>query len=903
MIREEHKFRENYFLYFYNKKALAKKTTTKNKRRKVTPLMQQYNQVKAKYPDAILLFRVGDFYETFGADAISTSQALGIVLTKRNNGGSDIELAGFPHHSMDLYLPRLIRAGFRVAICEQLEKPSKEKKIVKRGVTEVVTPGVAVDDKLLEHKKNNYLASIAFSKKDQIGLSFMDVSTGEFFVTEGNLTYADKLLQSFQPSEIILSKGKIKDFKKHFGDKFYSYTLDEWVFSRDYTREKLLEHFQVQTLKGFGIEELELAQIAAGATLHYLATTENNNLQHINSVSRMQADNYVWLDRFTIRNLELLYSPHETGIPLIRVLDKTVSPMGGRLLKKWVVLPLKSKTKIEARLDVVNYYLTHEEEAAEIELNIRLIGDLERLISKIPLGKINPREIVQLKKSLDSIEPIKAILSNSNNAYLQKLGDNLNPCKLLRQQIQKEIKADPPVNLTKGGVMADGVSEELDELRSIVKNSKDLLIEIQQTEAKRTGIDNLKIGFNNVFGYYLEVTNKYKNKGLVPDDWTRKQTLTNAERYITEELKKLEAKILGAEEKILVLEESLFQKLIFFVADYIQPVQHNANIIAQLDCLLSFAKVSKKNNYCRPELNDSFAIDIKEGRHPVIEQHLELGESYVPNDVFLDNETQQIIMITGPNMAGKSALLRQVALICLMAQMGCYVPAESAKIGIVDKVFTRVGASDNISSGESTFMVEMNETASIMNNISNRSLILLDEIGRGTSTYDGISIAWAITEYLHNNQIAKPKTLFATHYHELNELSNKFDRIKNFNIATKELGQKVIFLRKLIPGGSNHSFGIYVAKMAGMPKQIVKRAAHIMTQLEQKMVDNGQNTKSKDLENTLSQLSTESLQLSIFEAVDPLAGKLKTIIAEIDINSMTPIDCMMKLNELKKMLE
>ena len=865
--------------------------------------MQQYNQVKAKYPDAILLFRVGDFYETFGEDAITTSQALGIVLTKRNNGGSNIPLAGFPYHSMDLYLPRLIKAGFRVAICEQLEKPSKEKKIVKRGVTEVVTPGVAVDDKLLDHNKNNYLASIAFAKKDQMGLSFMDVSTGEFFVTEGSLAYADKLLQSFQPSEIILSKGKIKDFKNYFGDKFYTYTLDEWVFSTDYTREKLLEHFEVQNLKGFGVEELDIAQIAAGATLHYLATTENNNLQHINSISRMQADNYVWLDRFTIRNLELLYSPHETGIPLIRILDKTVSPMGGRLLKKWVVLPLKSQTKIESRLDVVNYYLTEEELTNEIELNIRLIGDLERLISKIPLGKINPREIVQLKRSLDSIEPIKAILEKSDHAYLQKLGDNLNPCKLLREQIQKELKEEPAVNLTKGGVMADGVSKDLDELRNIVKNSKDLLIEIQQSEAKSTGIDNLKIGFNNVFGYYLEVTNKYKNKGLVPEHWTRKQTLTNAERYITEELKKLESKILGAEEKILALELALFEKLIAFIADYIQPVQHNASIIAQLDCLLSFAKVAKKNNYCRPQLNDGFAIDIKAGRHPVIEQHLELGESYVPNDVFLDKETQQIMMITGPNMAGKSALLRQTALICLMAQMGCYVPAKSANIGIVDKVFTRVGASDNISSGESTFMVEMNETASIMNNISDRSLILLDEIGRGTSTYDGISIAWAITEYLHNNGNAKPKTLFATHYHELNELANKFDRIKNFNIATKELGQKVIFLRKLIPGGSNHSFGIYVAKMAGMPKQIVKRAAHIMTQLEQKMVDNGGDTQSKDLENTLSQLSTESLQLSIFEAVDPLAGKLKATIEEIDINSMTPIDCMMKLNELKKILE
>ena len=865
--------------------------------------MKQYAQVKSKYPDAILLFRVGDFYETFGEDAITASQVLGIILTKRNNGGSDVELAGFPHHSMDLYLPRLVRAGYRVAICEQLEKPSKEKKIVKRGVTELVTPGVAVDDKLLDHKSNNYLAAIAFAKKDNVGLAFLDISTGEFLVTEGDLAHADKLLQSFRPSEIILSKDRKKVFEKHFGDKFYTYALDEWIFSYDYTREKLLNHFKVQNMKGYGVEELELSQVAAGAALHYLATTENTNLKHINTVSRIQADRYVWLDRFTIRNLELLYSPHETGIPLIKILDKTVSPMGARLLKKWVVLPLKSKTAIEARLNVVDHFLQNDLLRASVEQQIRLIGDLERMISKVSLGKINPREVVQLKRALIALEPIKEKLAESGDEYLKKLSDGLNPCKALSDQIEKEILEDPPVNLNKGGVIADGVSEELDELRSIIKNSKALLIEIQQTEAKSTGIDNLKIGFNNVFGYYLEVTNKYKNKGLVPDHWTRKQTLTNAERYITEELKKLEAKILGAEEKILALEEELFQRLVFYISDYIQPIQHNANIIAQLDCLNAFALVAARHEYCRPKLNEGFTIDIKEGRHPVIEQHLPLGESYVPNDVYLDKEEQQIMMITGPNMAGKSAVLRQTALIALMAQMGSFVPAQSAELGIVDKVFTRVGASDNISSGESTFMVEMNETASIMNNISDRSLILLDEIGRGTSTYDGISIAWSIVEYLHNNENARAKTLFATHYHELNELANKFDRIKNFNIATKEVSQKVIFLRKLIPGGSNHSFGIYVAKMAGMPRSIVERATHILSQLEQKMIANGTENTKEEVENTLSQLSTESLQLSIFETVDETAGKLKEALINLELNSMTPIECMMKLNELKQMIE
>jgi len=884
---------------------LAKSSTkAKPKVKKVTPLMKQYFGVKAKHPEAILLFRVGDFYETFGEDAITASKVLNIILTARNNGGSKIELAGFPYHSMDTYLPKLVRAGYRVAICEQLEKPSKEKKIVKRGVTEIVTPGVTTDDNILDHKSNNYLASVAFGKKGQMGISFLDISTGEFLVSQGSLPYIDKLIQGFKPTEIIYSKDFHKQFEKEFGDKFYTFTLDEWVYMPDYTREKLLEHFKVKSLKGFGVEAMDLAQIAAGASLHYLATTENTNLKHINSIGRIHQEKYVWLDRFTIRNLELVYSNHESGVPLINILDKTISPMGARLLKKWVVLPLKSKEAIEARLDMVDYFHQNGEIKEEIETSIRQIGDLERLISKVPLGKIAPREIVQMKRALAVIHPMKFLLTGTQNTFLQKMGDGLNPCQKLKEQLSKWIKPEPPVNLAKGGVMADGINKELDELRHIVTNSEGILAEIRAREAKNTGIENLKIAFNNVFGYYLEVTNKYKNKGLVPENWVRKQTLTNAERYITEELKVLETKILSAQEKILALEQRLYDELVEAISGYIQPIQHNANIIAQLDCLLSFAKVAAKQNYCRPSINDGTAIEIKEGRHPVIEQQLELGESYVPNDVFLDSDTQQLMMITGPNMAGKSALLRQVALISLMAQMGSFVPAGSANLGIVDKVFTRVGASDNISSGESTFMVEMNETASIMNNISDRSLILLDEIGRGTSTYDGISIAWSIAEYLHNNGTARPKTLFATHYHELNELANKFDRIKNFNIATKEVGQKVIFLRKLVPGGSHHSFGIHVAKMAGMPRSIVERAAHILTQLEQKSVEGNENSEGiKANQADTQQISPDNYQLSIFETVDPALGKLKEQLQDLTINSMTPIECMMKLNELKQILE
>lgn len=866
--------------------------------------MQQYFQMKSKYPDAIMLFRVGDFYETFGEDAVKTSQALGIVLTKRNNGGSDIELAGFPYHAMDLYLPRLVRAGHRVAICDQLEKPSPQKKIVRRGVTEVVTPGVAVDDKLLDHQTNNYLASLAFGKREEVGMAFLDISTGEFLVCEGDLAYTDKLLQSLKPSEILFSKDRRKEFEKKFGDKFYTYALDEWVYTPDFTRQKLIDHFEVQNLKGFGIEEMELAPIAAGAIMHYLETTENKNLRHINAISRILPEKYVWLDRFTIRNLELLYSQHETGSPLIKVLDKTVSPMGSRLLKKWVVLPLRHKRPIEERLDIVAFFISHFDIAMELEQHIRQIGDLERLISKAPLGKINPREMMQLKRALIVIEPMKALLQSSELEPLAKIADGLNPCKTLRELIAAQVVEDPPVNLNKGGVIADGFSADLDELRRLINNSKDILLDIQQREIERTGISSLKVGFNTVFGYYLEVTNKYKDQA--PADWIRKQTLTNGERYITEELKDLETRILGAEDKILELESQLFEQLVFAVADYVQPIQHNAQLIARLDCLLAFARVAEKHKYCRPEINDGLVIDIKDGRHPVIEQQLPLGESYVPNDVLLDSEDQQILLITGPNMAGKSALLRQTALICLMAQMGSFVPATEARLGLLDKVFTRVGASDNISSGESTFMVEMNETASIMNNISDRSLLLLDEIGRGTSTFDGVSIAWAIAEYLHQNGAARPKTLFATHYHELNELAEKFPRIRNYNVSVRELGNKVIFLRKLAEGGSQHSFGIHVARMAGMPRSIVERAAHILQQLELKSVDDsptpsGDGPQSKRA--STQQIAPQAYQLSIFETVDPTAGQIKQALLDLDLNRLTPIDCMLKLNELRKMLE
>lgn len=886
---------------------MANKTATKlTKAAKQTPLMKQYFAIKVKHPDAILLFRVGDFYETFSEDAISASKALGIVLTARNNGGSKIELAGFPYHSLPVYLPRLVKAGFRVAICEQLERPSKEKKIVRRGVTEVVTPGVTTDNNLLDHNRNNYLASVFFGKREQAGVSFLDISTGEFLVCEGDYSYVDKLLQSFMPSEVIFSKDKTELFVREFGDKFYTYSLDEWIFTEDYTREKLLERFEVQNLKGFGVENMQLAQVAAGATLHYLATTENKNLQHISSLSRILPDNYVWLDRFTIRNLELLYSPHDGGVPLVDILDKTCSPMGARLLKKWVVLPLKAKERVEARHEIVGFFLKDESLRHEIELQIRIMGDLERLISRVPLGKINPREVKQLERALTAINPVKEKLFTTDLKSLHTIADGLNPLPALCQEIAAQIVEEPPVNLNKGGVVANGFNPELDELRGIIKNAQGLLENIRNREAEATGIENLKIGFNNVFGYYLEVTNKHKGKEM-PTDWVRKQTLTNAERYITDELKQLETKILGAEEKILAIETRIFDELILTLGEYIRPVQHDALLIAQLDCLISFAKISQRNNYICPKMNDGYAIDIKNGRHPVIEQQLALGESYVPNDVYLDKDEQQVLMITGPNMSGKSALLRQTALISLMAQMGCFVPAESAELGMIDKVFTRVGASDNISSGESTFMVEMNETASIMNNISDRSLILLDEIGRGTSTYDGISIAWSIAEFLHNNGHVQPKTLFATHYHELNELAGRFPRVRNFHVNTKEVGQKVIFLRKLTPGGSEHSFGIHVAKMAGMPRAIVERASHILAQLESQRVstNDGEITTADGIKTVNPKAGdiVASMQLSIFETSDPVVGKIKEQLLDLNVNSMTPIECMMKLNELRGLLD
>jgi DNA mismatch repair protein MutS len=872
-----------------------KKTITKVKTR--TPLMTQYDELKAKYSDAILLFRVGDFYETFSTDAITASNVLGIVLTARNNGPSKVELAGFPYHSLDTYLPKLVQAGYRVAVCDQLEKPSKLKKLVKRGVTEVVTPGVTVNDKILDHKSNNYLAAVHFGKKGQTGLAFLDISTGEFLVSEGTSMYIDKLLQSFQPSEIIFGKSRQKDILKHFGDSFYQYGIDDWVFTKDYGQEKLLQQFEVNSMKGFGVQTMELAQVAAGSILHYVATTENTNLKHITNIARIQPDRYVWLDKFTVRNLELVHSPHPSGVPLVNILDQTVSPMGTRLLKRWMILPLKDRKGVTARHQVVRHFIDNGDIATLVDTQIRQIGDLERLISKVPLGKIIPREVKQLEWALLALEPIKSALLTSENKQLQSIGERIQLCAIIRERIGKELVEEPPVKMDKGGVMADGISEELDELRDIIKNSKQHLLKIQQTEAGETGIDTLKIGFNNVFGYYLEVTNKYKNKGLVPDHWVRKQTLTNAERYITEALKVLEVKILGAEEKILALENRLFQDLVFALTEYINPIQMNGALIAQLDCLASFAKIAILNNYCRPQMSDDLVIEVKEGRHPVIEKQLKLGEEYVPNDIYLDNEGQQIIMITGPNMSGKSALLRQTALICLMAQMGSFVPAREAKLGMIDKVFTRVGASDNISSGESTFMVEMNETASILNNISERSLILLDEIGRGTSTYDGISIAWSIAEFLHNNNIATPKTLFATHYHELNELAERFPRIKNFNVATKELNNKVIFLRKLQEGGSKHSFGIHVAKMAGMPRYVVERANEILGQLEQKSIDAG------DLNEKVKKINAPAMQLSFFDAEpDPVLTELKEQLEELDLNLLTPIECMLKLDELKKLL-
>ncbi len=868
---------------------------------KETPLMKQYYEIKAKYPDALLLFRVGDFYETFGEDAVKASGILGITLTKRANGSATyIDLAGFPHHSVDSYLPKLVKAGFRVAICEQLEDPKAAKGIVKRGITELVTPGVSYNEKTLELKENNFLASIHLDSKIS-GISFLDVSTGEFYIAQGSNEYIDKLLQSFKPNEIILQKNKISSFKEIFSDKFYVNTFEDWVFTSDFAQDTLLKQFQTNSLKGFGIENLELGIIAAGAALHYLAETQHDRTAHICHISRIEEDHYVWLDRFTIRNLELLASPNENAQTLLGIIDRTITAMGSRQMRRWIVLPLKDIQPIEERLYIVDYMLTKEDFINELARQLKIIGDLERLISKVAVGRVNPRELIQLKRALYAVKAIQKICNESSSESLKKIGEQLNPCPLICEKIENEIHEDPPVLISKGNVIAAGVSEELDELRRLAYSGKDYLITIQQREIENTGISSLKIGFNNVFGYYLEVTNSHKDK--VPVEWTRKQTLTGAERYITEELKEYENKILGAEEKMAGIEAKLFGEVLLALVDYIQPIQYNATLISRLDCLLSFAQIAKENNYVRPEINDSMIIDIKDGRHPVIEKQLPVGEKYIANDVYLDNQSQQIIIITGPNMSGKSALLRQTALIVLMAQIGSYVPAKSADIGIVDKIFTRVGASDNISSGESTFMVEMNETASILNNVSNRSLILLDEIGRGTSTYDGISIAWAITEYLHEHPTSKPKVLFATHYHELIEMEEHFSRIKNFHISIKEINNRIIFLRKLQQGGSEHSFGIHVARMAGMPSKVLKRAEEMLEQLEKTHDSNiGNANKSTKKTSKAKRNAKNDYQLSFIQLDDPTLLQIKDEISNIDINTLTPVEALLKLNEIKKII-
>jgi DNA mismatch repair protein MutS len=867
---------------------------------KETPLMKQYNTIKAKYPDAILLFRVGDFYETFGADAVKASQVLGIVLTRRANGAAAyIELAGFPHHSLDSYLPKLVRAGYRVAICDQLEDPKMTKTIVKRGVTELVTPGLSYNDKVLDHNTNNFLASVFF-EKDFGGVSFLDISTGEFYVGEGTISYIDKLIQSFKPSEIIYRKDQRRELFDNVGENFHAFGLDDWAFTFDFGFESLTKHFQTTTLKGFGIEELNFAIASAGAILHYLAETRHDRVQHISNISRVEEEKYVWLDRFTVRNLELFGSNNEKGKALVDIIDVTVSPMGKRLLRRWLALPLKDIHSVTERLDVVAHFLRHEELREELRNRFSQIGDLERLISKVSAGRANPRELVQLKRSLNLLAEVKNLIVASENESLKKIADQLNLCEHIRERIGKEIREDAPVLINKGNVIAEGVNEELDHLRQIAFSGKDYLLQLQQRESARTGIPSLKVAFNNVFGYYLEVTHAHKDK--VPSEWMRKQTLVNAERYITPELKEYEEKILGAEEKILAIETELFNRLLQDLSDYIVPVQQNANLVARLDCLLSFSVLAFQNNYSRPEINESFALDIKDGRHPVIEKQLPIGQDYIANDVFLDNESQQLMMITGPNMSGKSALLRQTAIIVLMAQMGSYVPAASAKIGLVDKIFTRVGASDNISSGESTFMVEMNETASILNNLSDRSLVLLDEIGRGTSTYDGISIAWAIAEFIHDHPKAKAKTLFATHYHELNEMTNYFPRIKNFNVSVREINNKIIFLRKLAEGGSEHSFGIHVARMAGMPKQVVERANVILKKLEKEHEAELAEGNTAIRANGQAAHKEADYQLSFFNLNDPVLENIKQELLKTEINTLTPVEALMKLNEIKKMV-
>jgi DNA mismatch repair protein MutS len=860
-----------------------------------TPLMQQHKAIKDKYPDAVLLFRVGDFYETFNEDAVIAARVLGIVLTKRANGSASyVDLAGFPHHSLDTYLHKLVKVGYRVAVCDQLEDPKTVKGIVKRGVTEMVTPGVAINDKLLDNSSNNFLAAVHFGA-DATGVSFLDISTGEFFIAEGNIEYVDKLLQSFRPAEVLFAKQQQKHFKATFGSRFYTYTMDEWIFTTTYAEEILLKHFETHSLKGYGVEGLPAAIIAAGATLHYLKDTEHPHLQHITRMQRISQEDFLWMDRFTVRNLELLNSSVENGHTLLKVLDNTVTPMGARLLKRWMVFPLRDINGINERLDTVEYFIRETDLSKSLVHHLKQTGDLERLVSKIPLRKINPREVMQLARSLQQVQAVQALLADSSSDYLKRLNEKLDPCVPLLDRILNEIMENPPVLVNKGGCIKEGVNAELDELRNIANKGKDYLLQIQQKESEATGIPSLKIAFNNVFGYYLEVTNTHKNK--VPDRWMRKQTLANAERYITPELKEYEEKIVGAEDKIQVLESRLFEELVMALQTFIQPVQEDAQVFARIDCLLCFAQNAVQYKYRRPNITDGFDLLIKEGRHPVIERGLPAGENYVANDLQLDKEGQQIIILTGPNMSGKSALLRQTALITLMAHMGSFVPATSADIGLTDKIFTRVGASDNLSGGESTFMVEMNETASIINSITARSLVILDEIGRGTSTYDGISIAWSIVEYLHDMTEHRPKTLFATHYHELNELENKHGRVKNFHITNMESGNKIIFLRKLAPGGSRHSFGIHVARMAGMPPELINRANEVLANLEEKHID-------APLQKNVKQLSTPSqkLQLNIFDAHSDTFKEIRDKLETVDINRLTPVEALLKLSEIKNMI-
>ena len=866
-----------------------------------TPLMQQHRAIKQKYPDAVLLFRVGDFYETFGEDAVTASRVLGITLTKRNNGAAaSSDLAGFPHHALDTYLHKLVKAGYRVAICDQLEDPKSAKGIVKRGVTEMVTPGIATNEKLLEHSSNNFLAAIHFNE-EKLGIAFLDISTGEFFTTEGNQEYVDKLLQTLRPAEIIFQRNYQKHFKEIFGSRFYSYTLESWIFDKKFAEESLLKHFQTHSLKGFGVDELQEGVVAAGAILYYLKETEHPHLQHITSIQRIDRDDYLWMDKFTIRNLELLGNGSDKAQSLLKVLDNTVSPMGARLLKRWIIMPLKDILRINERLDLVEFFIKEVDLRNKIVNHIRHCGDIERLAGKIPVKKINPRELLQIARGLHHIEEIKLLCESSANGYLKRLADSLNACHYISEKIKKEIIENPPATAAKGDVISRGVSNELDELRKIALGGKQYLIELQQKESELTGISSLKISFNNVFGYYLEVTNAHKNK--VPATWMRKQTLTNAERYITPELKEYEEKIVGAEEKILAIELDLYEKLILELQDYIAPIQINGNVLALMDCLLCFANNALHFNYKKPQLHEGNELELIESRHPVIERNLPPEEPYVANDILLDPSSQQIIILTGPNMSGKSALLRQAALITLMAHIGSFVPADAAKLPLTDKIFTRVGASDNLSAGESTFMVEMNETASIINNITARSLILLDEIGRGTSTYDGISIAWSIAEYLHHSPHA-PKTLFATHYHELNELENKLARVKNFHITNRETGNKIIFLRKLAPGGSKHSFGIHVARMAGMPPELIQRANDILKQLEESREgQQSQELQGENFQKALKKISAPELQLSIFDAHTQTFEEIRNLLENIDINRLTPVEALIKLNEIKGILK